>query len=331
MENRRYQLETSWQALLSDLSISVQDVLRHANLPLDLMTRRSPTINADEYFRLWNGLSYLLQDDPVFPLRLAQTIKPESFGPPIFACFCSENLNMALERIAKYKPLVGPCRLEVGQNNRHTVVAFEGLPETEPPPTSLIIFELVFWVQVARLATRENIIPVAIHTTIDIPGRDAYEKYFGVEIQSGDVNAITFSAEDARKRFLTASAAMWSIFEPELRKRMDDLTRDSSFTERVRACLTEILASGHYSMSDVASKLAVSTRTLQRRLQAEDTSFQKELDSLREQLARHYLSNSEYSSGQIAFLLGYEEPNSFFRAFRNWTGQTPEVVRASLQ
>ncbi|MEO1289217.1 MAG: helix-turn-helix transcriptional regulator, partial [Chloroflexota bacterium] len=97
------------------------------------------------------------------------------------------------------------------------------------------------------------------------------------------------------------------------------------------ACLMEILASGQYTMSDVADRLAVSPRTLQRRLQAEDTSFQKELDKLREELARNYLEKSSYSSGQIAFLLGYEDPNSFYRAFRSWTGQTPEVVRAGVQ
>ncbi|MCC6612982.1 MAG: helix-turn-helix transcriptional regulator [Anaerolineae bacterium] len=48
-------------------------------------------------------------------------------------------------------------------------------------------------------------------------------------------------------------------------------------------------------------------------------------------LARTYLAKSDYSSGQIAFLLGYEDPNSFFRAFRAWTGQTPEGVRAQAQ
>jgi AraC-like DNA-binding protein len=80
-------------------------------------------------------------------------------------------------------------------------------------------------------------------------------------------------------------------------------------------------------MADVAQKLAVSTRTLHRRLKKDGTTFQKVLDDLREELARHYLASSDYSSAEIAFLLGYEEPNSFYRAFRVWTGQTPEAVR----
>ena len=124
---------------------------------------------------------------------------------------------------------------------------------------------------------------------------------------------------------------MWSIFEPQLNQRMQDLTQNATYTEKVRACLMEIMASGQYRVGDVASRLALSPRTLQRHLSNEGTSFQQVLDGLREELARNYLAKSEYSSGQIAFLLGYEDPNSFFRAFRGWTGQTPEVVRASIQ
>ncbi|MEM7801441.1 MAG: helix-turn-helix domain-containing protein [Chloroflexota bacterium] len=120
---------------------------------------------------------------------------------------------------------------------------------------------------------------------------------------------------------------MWSIFEPELNKRLHDLNQESTFRERVRASLMEILASGQYTMSDVASKLAISTRTLQRRLATENTTFQKELEALREELAHHYLTQSTYTNNQIVFLLGYEETTSFYRAFRSWTGQTPEHVR----
>ena len=77
----------------------------------------------------------------------------------------------------------------------------------------------------------------------------------------------------------------------------------------------------------MAKRLAVSTRTLQRRLGDEGTSFQRELNGLREELARHYLTTSHYSSGEISFLLGYDDPNSFIRAFHAWTGLTPERAR----
>lgn len=331
MSKRRYTLDKSVQVWLKDMGISPQDVLRHAQLPLDLLSRKNPTVDADEFYRLWDAFGYIMRDNPTFPLMAAQALSAESFSPPIFACLCSENLNVAVNRIAYYKPLVGPLRLDIRQNNKHTMIAFGGLPENAPPSASMMAMELVFWVQIVRLATREHITPLAVYTTVDIPELQEYERYFGAHVYKGDVNGMTFSAEDANKPFLTANDNMWNIFEPQLNKRMKDLEDDSTFRDRVRACLMEILASGKYSMADVASRLAMSPRTLQRRLKAEDTTFQQELDTLREELARNYLSKSDYTSGQIAFLLGYEDPNSFFRAFRSWTGQTPEYTRSILQ
>ncbi len=326
---RRYVFDTSWQVMLKDMGVSPQDVLRHAQLPLDLFSQKSPTLTADEYIRVWEGLSTIFRDEPTFPLRFAEAMSVESFSPPIFACFCSANLNVAANRLSYYKPIVGPLQLDVTQIPDGTTIALSGLPENAPPPPSIIAMELVFWVHIARLATREHIVPKAVHATIHIPQVVAYEVYFGTHVSRDTFNGVTFTAEDAARPFLTASDSMWSIFEPQLNKRMQDLDREATFRDRVRACLIEILASGEYSMADVASRLAVSTRTLQRRLKEEGTTFQAELDGLREELARTYLSRSDYTSGQIAFLLGYEDPNSFYRAFRSWTGETPEVVRAS--
>lgn len=327
----KYIIDAGWRVLANDAQLPIQDILRHANLPLDLLMRKTPTFTGDEFMRFWQAIGEVMHNQPDFPLRIGEAIRAETFSPPIFACFCSDNLNVAANRLAYYKPLVGPLRLDVTQTSERTTVAFSGLPDTMSPPPVLIAFELVFWVHIARLATRTHIVPLAIHTTIDIPAKHLYEDYFGTHIQSSSFNGIAFSAQDAARPFLTASDEMWSIFEPRLNQRMQDLAQEATITEKVRACLMEILASGNYTLSDVADKLAVSPRTLQRRLRAEDTTFQQVLDTLREELARSYLTRSEYTSGQIAFLLGYEDPNSFFRAFRAWTGQTPEVVRESVQ
>lgn len=329
MDNRKYPLETGLQVLFKDMNISPQDVLRHARLPLDLLSRKSPMITAEEHFRLWDGLATVLRDNPTFPLDFATSSTPETFNPPLFASFCSANLNVAANRIAYYKPLACPLHIIVQTITERITIKIGALPECNDLPPSLVASELVWWVHMPRLATREQLVPLSVHTTVDIPGKAVYEDYFGVRLTKSDFNGVTFSARDAARPFLTASDAMWSIFEPQLNQRMRDLAQNASYTEKVRACLMEILASGQYKVGDVASRLSVSPRTLQRYLRDEGTSFQQVLDDLREELARNYLAKSEYSSGQIAFLLGYEDPNSFFRAFRAWTGQTPEVVRAS--
>jgi AraC-like DNA-binding protein len=325
----RYAFDKGWQALFHDLNIPSQDVLRHAQLPLDLFSRKPITITGDEYFRLWNGLAFVTRDDPTFPLQMVQAISTETLSPALFAAFSSDDLNTALHRISKYKPLVGPLRMTVDQSESQTQIIFTGASQDDIVPENLIVVELAFWVHVARMATREPITPKSVHMVFDPPERDALEAFFGASITRSEFNGLTFEAADGAKPFLTTNYAMWAILQPELNKRLQDITQEASFKERVRACLVEMLASGHYSMADVASKLAMSSRTLHRRLKEEDTTFQRILDELREELARHYLCVSDYSSTEIAFLLGYEETNSFYRAFRTWTGNTPEEIRSS--
>jgi AraC-like DNA-binding protein len=327
--NQKYILDKCWQAILKDLNISAQDVLRHAQLPLDLLLRKTPAVTADEYFRFWDGLAQVSQKEPAFALRLVQNINAKTTAPAIIAFLSSDNMNIALKRTAHYKSIVAPLCLNVEQNDRQTSLTFAGLPQNGSLPSLFVAFELMFWVQLARMATREQINPEMVHSSLDLPELNACEVFLGTRIRHDEVNRVTFSAEDAQKPFLTANHALWAILEPAFDRRMEDLTEEALFRDQVRACLLEMLASGHYSMTNVAPKFAISNRTLQRRLKEEGTTFQEVLDGLREELARHYLSTTNYTSTEISFLLGYEEPNSFFRAFRAWTGQTPEIVRAN--
>ncbi|MEL7227351.1 MAG: helix-turn-helix domain-containing protein, partial [Cyanobacteria bacterium J06576_12] len=237
----------------------------------------------------------------------------------------------SLQRLAQYKPLIGPLKLEVKTTDYQTAIALGELPGQPPLPPSLVATELTFLVHLARLTTRDRIIPLKVQSTTHLPGADELETFFGVSLTEGEFNGVVFSALDAQKPFLTSNAGMWSIFEPVLQRRMQDLEIDSQVRDRVRACLMEVLASGQVSIADVAKRLAISPRTLQRRLQAEETSFKRELSNLRSELANHYLVNTPYSSAEISFLLGYSEPSSFFRAFHIWTGKTPEVVRETSQ
>ncbi|MEM6293146.1 MAG: AraC family transcriptional regulator [Myxococcota bacterium] len=143
----------------------------------------------------------------------------------------------------------------------------------------------------------------------------------------GDIIRVTFNSADAHRPFLTANRAMWDIFEPELRRRLSDLEGDATFAERTRTVLMEGLPSGQFAVDDVATRLAVSSRTLQRRLRSEGTSFKEVVDATRETLARHYLGRTRLTATEIAYLLGFDEATSFFRAFHRWTGTTPEALR----
>lgn len=98
---------------------------------------------------------------------------------------------------------------------------------------------------------------------------------------------------------------------------------------RVREHLFECLPAGEASADTVAERMGLSRRTLQRRLADEGQVFKDIVQEVREELSRHYLHNTELSYGEIAFLVGYDDTSSFFRAFNRWTGTTPEGMRRS--
>lgn len=326
-----YAVNPGWGVLLTDLGISRSDVLRRARLPGDLFVRGPTWLTPDEYYRLWVAAEEEAAD-PALPIRVGRALTAEVFDTPIFAALCSENLNVAARRIAAYKKLIGPMRLRVTESPSATTVEY-AWPEHALPPGLLVLTELAFWTALVRIATRAEIKPLMVSSPIlpAPPVAAEFTDYFGVRVSHQPTPAITFSAADAARPFLTANRRMWDFFEPELRKRLADLGRGATMAERVRVALLELLPAGDSAVAAVARRLAVSSRTLQRRLKNEGTTFQSVLNTTRENLARHYLASSNLPTAEIAYLLGYEETSSFYRAFREWTGRTPERVRVAAR
>ena len=322
----RFSVQMSWKLLILDMGYNPADVLAFARLPGDLFARKDATLSPAEYFNLWRGLEQVGGADEL-PLKLGQAISVEAFDPALFACLCSPDLNTALQRLAQYKRLVGPLTMDVDITPRQTTVTLACYGNTEPNPRSVGAAELVFFTQLARLATRERIVPLAASTP-DLPGNGGlYEAFFGCPLKRSDSIQIRFAAQDAMRPFLTESLAMWEAFEPSLRKRLSALDEQASTTDRVRSVLLEILPAGMGSVDAVAQRLALSKRSLQRHLGDEGVSFQDVLNKVRQELAQHYLINSTISPGEISWLLGFQESNSFIRAFRSWTGKTPGAYR----
>lgn len=322
----RYTIDMGWGLMLGNLGIRPADLLRQARLPLDLFQRKTAQATSEEYFRLWSAIE-TVSGDPLVPIRLVGQMTAETFSPALFACLCSETLNAALMRLAHFKPLIGPMRLLVTQGATETVVEIGGLPADVPPPAVMLAGELAFFTQLARLGLRDRITPAWVEGPAIFADPAAYADWFGCRPRQGETTRIAFRRLDAERPFQTAHPAMWAAFEPSLRQRLSDATANASTGARVKGWLSETIASGRTGIDDAARGLGVSTRTLQRRLTDEGTSFQILLAETRLKLSHHYLTQTRLSTPEIAFLLGYSEQNSFYRSFRDWTGLTPEEAR----
>ena len=284
-------------------------------------------LKPEEYYALWQGIESE-SGDPHVGLRLGKAVSVETLDPPIFAALCSPNLVTAVRRVAVYKRLVCPIRLEVELNEIGLRIIFRW-PDVESPPPSLSLADMIFWVALARLATRSDMQPTRITSVVAPESSDAFDEYLGAPIEVGDEYSLSFSALDAHLPFVTANETTWELFRPELQRRLNELNGAARTSERVSATLLELLPVGAGNVKAVSRALLLSPRTLQRRLENEGVTFQEVLQETRESLARHYLDQSPMTTTDIAFLLGYDEPSSFSRAYHSWTGTTPEHARSA--
>ncbi len=325
--DRTYAIGEGWKGILAEAGVDHLDVLRRAQLPDDVLNQDDVRLSTESFLRFFEALDATV-DDANFWVRLTEALKPEYFTPPVFAPLCSPDLATAAERLARFKPLMGPITLDVRQGADALELTYRWKATGVPAPMHGA--EALFITRLARLGTRQPIRPTSVVVPALPRDPQPFEDYLGIRMMRGDIIRVTFDADDAHRPFLTANKAMWDIFEPELRKRLADLDGNATFTDRTRAVLMEALPSGQAGMEKVARRLAVSSRTLQRRLRSEGTSFKEIVDATRESLARQYLRRTHLTATEIAYLLGFDEATSFFRAFQRWTGTTPESLRQQL-
>ncbi len=239
----RFSVQVGWKLLIIDLGLNPADVLILAGLPADLFSQQNATLSIDEYFSFWMGMEKAATDFEL-PLHIGQAISVESFDPPIFASLCSANLNIALQCISQFKPLIGPMNLQVDISESHTQVSISCYGHSGEIPATLGAAEVVFFTALARLGTRQPIQPLSV-TVENLPGNLAqYQDYFGIELQQGAQNKIVFSAQDARQPFLTENITMWQFFEAGLKLRLSELAMNAPTEKRVKSALLEMLPSG---------------------------------------------------------------------------------------
>ena len=325
----RFILDGRYGDLLSFFGISMEAALKKAQLPTDTFKRRNPTMTEEQYFRFMDAVGFLVTD-PQMPIQIATTNKIESFSPPIFAAWCSPNGKVCIDRLARYKRLIGPMIFEVEDNEGTLTVTLTTISGNDDLPQFLVESEFAFLAGIIRRASREQISPCAV-TMVHPPEASDFSDFLHIPVNAGKRNQIAFRMEDLDKPFISYDETMWEYFEPELTRRLSELDVDDSWSARVRSALTEMLPAGLCTIEDAAERLGLSKRTLQRNLMEEGTTFQKQLNSTRELLARHYIANTDMTTNDIAFLLGYQEINSFLRAFTVWTGQTISEYRKQHQ
>ena len=321
--NKHFRFSGSSFAKMEELGLSPSAVLRRAGLPQSFLDQPRVLLKTSELFALWRALGEV-SDNPAIGLLLGTETKTERFHPVSLAALSTENFGTAVKQMARYKQLTCPEEIAQQMDEEEWSIRFRWLLADEVEPPVLIECAFAWVLSVARHGTGTRLSPVRVEFVQPRPHVKTIERYFGCPVVCGAAhNAIVFRAADAQRPFVTRNAELLAMLAPQFEEELKRENGDENFVERVRIAIQQKLTGQRPTIEDIANALHISSRTIQRRLQDEGSSFQRVLEEARHQLARQYLNNSVLELNEAAYLLGYNDSNSFVRAFRTWEGVPP--------
>lgn len=270
-----------------------------------------------------------VSQEPALGLYLGSQLTITTHGLLGVAAMSSQNLQQALSLLCHYTVLRNPLlAVSMQLHNQHL-----HLKLTEVQPLGSIRQFVVEAFTVALHAILDFVSDhryrlVEVHLAYPEPAYSAlYQAFFPCPLVFNQAShSLVLNRSDL------AIASPWS--DPQLQQKMTsecefELQRwqqQQSVTQQIQRMLAR--TKGRIPcIEQVAKEFAVSSRTLRRRLAAEHTHYQQLVDTWRRQMACHYLTSTQLSMQQIAYLLGYADPANFGRAFRRQAGMSPMTYR----
>ncbi len=188
--------------------------------------------------------------------------------------------------------------------------------------------------QLLRLATGGHVPALALHTRspkVSRALRSMMEAYLDAPVHvDAEHTALVLDVRVLGLPVQSADPELADYFQAKLMASAQFVAGEPEVLNRVRESIQYALATGKPTSARVAKQLAMSPRTLQRRLQEHGFTFAQLLEQTRRGLAERYLADASLTLAEVAYLCGYSEQTSFFRAFRQWTAETPTQRRAAL-
>jgi len=321
-------------AALRNRGIDPTPLLERVGLSEQELNRGQDRISAPAQARFLELAAKTVRD-PLLGFHLAQKVNPREAGVLFYVASSAKDLGEAMALFARYCRIINEAyrvHLNRGGNGLDFDFHIVGLPGRQAAQNAE--FTITTVLKAMRQVTGRNVCP----TTMTLAhSRNSYstevERFCGCLIEfDASSNRLVFSHESAATPLITRDKHLLDVLQPmceEAAKRRE--TAPESLRAFVETEAQRLLPHGGVRRQDIAKNLAMSTRTLARKLANEGTSFEEVVDELRRSLALQYIETPGVSVSQIAWLLGYEGSRSFNHAFRRWTGGSPSAARAERQ
>lgn len=307
---------------------------------------------ADDALTLSDKLSYLwdvatqASGDPLLGVKAALPQPLDRSGLMGHIMRASPDVKTAIENLVRYTPLVSPTvHSTIEQANGSTRVSLHLPGGQRRVPQQHYDFVWCLVLRTLRSAAgREDLKPVQVSYAFPQPADvQPYIDAFGCAVRFGmPTNTVQFDDADLGMPISTDNpmAADWALrMLADLAQAQRNWTvrmlakiekapqAENSFSKRVQGLLTGMLAHGEPLREEVAKRLMMSERTLQRRLAEEGTNFTQLVDDTRREMAYQYLRKGDLSLKKLSFQLGFSDPSAFCRACRRWFGRSPKEVQ----
>ncbi|PYU13042.1 MAG: AraC family transcriptional regulator [Acidobacteria bacterium] len=325
----RFRVSSTLPRKLEELGLTPGAVLRQAGLPMGLFALDKILVSTEDFFALHRGIAEASKD-PGIGLKLGTEERVERYDPVKITAISARSFRDAVARVSRYKQLTCPEKIRVVERGNESAVQFLWVLAHEKEPPLLVDVCFAWIVDMASRGIGRPLRPKRVELQRTPAHREMYEAHFRCPVNfKARQNALVFSKADMDLPFVTHNADLLGTVAPQLEAELAEQLTDKSFSEQAKGILKQLLAGQRPGIDDLARELHMSTRTLQRRLTEQRISFQRLLEEARRELARHYLLHSSRQLNETAYLLGYEDANSFFRAFHHWEGTSPGQWRES--
>jgi AraC-like DNA-binding protein len=325
-------LSVSSRALLdacARFGLDTAAILRAAGL--DAVTLQDPDarIPIEQVDALWRK-AYELSNDPNLALHAIEVLPFGAYRVIDFLASNAPTIGAALAKVSDYFPLInGVVGLPYDVGERHVTFAVEApsRPSAITRPYAEYTLAAVFLR--TRVATNQRYPLIRVEFSHPRPDDiSEHERIFECPVAFG---AETCRMVIARQVWDTPRTGtdpdLFSVLDTHARMLLEQLPSSDNIVGRVREAIDAELRGGNPRLESIARRLAMSPRTLQRRLRDQDVLFNDVLDEMRFRAAKSYLAQGDIAGMEVAFLLGFAEQSSFNHAFKRWSGQTPTEYR----
>lgn len=303
---------------------------REAGLDPEALADPEARIDGDKADALWRVL-YQRTGDSLLALRAAERPPQGAYRVVDFVGAYSPTVGEGLRRVAEYFPLIDPRGVLTVHVGETWVLEF-GVGTGAPLPPPAQQYTLASLVVRSRVSTRVDWDPLRVEFTFAATPEEArvHRELFRAPVLFEQPRCrLVLARQTADTRVPLAQPELLAVLDDHARRLLAELQAQSDEpVAGLRRVVLAQLAKGGASLEDTAQALAMTPRTLQRRLEERGTSFGAVVDGVRYTVARAQLMDRNASLAEIAFLLGYADQAAFTRAFKRWSGTTPGAWRA---